>query len=375
MSYRNYNIFRLLTGVITMITALIMAGGEGTRFWPLSRKDNPKQFLKLNDEQKTMLQQTVERINVLVPYEQIFIATNANYAKAIKEQLLEIPEKNIIIEPFKRNTAPSIALSSVIIEDKYPGSTMLVLPADHLIKDQASFIDTLEKGIMTSAAGTNLVTIGIEPTHPETGYGYIHFGDKLHTIDGDNIYEVRNFTEKPDLEKAKEFLDEGTYLWNSGMFIWNLNSILKSIEEHLPEMHNSLERIREALNSEVEKEVINNEFEKMESISIDYGIMEKADNIFVIPGSFGWDDLGSWPALERIKKVDKSGNVVVGKHYGIDTTNSIIHSPDKVITTIGLDNVVIVNTEDAVLICDKERAQEVKRIRNILEDEGLEDHL
>lgn len=358
-----------------MITALIMAGGEGTRFWPLSRKDNPKQFLKLNNEQKTMLQQTVERINELVSYEQIFIATNANYAQAIKEQLLEIPEENIIIEPFKRNTAPSIALSSVIIEDKYPGSTMLVLPADHLIKDQASFIDTLKKGIMTSAAGTNLVTIGIEPTHPETGYGYIHFGDKLHTIDGDNIYEVRNFTEKPDLEKAKEFLDEGTYLWNSGMFIWNLNSILKSIEEHLPEVHNSLETIREALNSEDEKEVINNEFEKMESISIDYGIMEKADNIFVIPGSFGWDDLGSWPALERIKKVDESGNVVVGKHYGIDTTNSIIHSPDKVITTIGMDNVVIVNTEDAVLICDKERAQEVKRIRNILEDEGLEDYL
>jgi mannose-1-phosphate guanylyltransferase len=358
-----------------MITALIMAGGEGTRFWPLSRKDNPKQFLKLNDEQKTMLQQTVERIAQLVPYEQIFIATNDSYQQAIKDQLAELPEDNIIIEPLKRNTAPSIGLSSVIIEEKYPGSTMLVLPADHLIKDQNNFLDILKKGIMTAATGKNLVTIGIEPTHPETGYGYIHFGDKLHTIDGDSVFKVENFTEKPDLDTATEFLKDGSYLWNSGMFIWNLNSILANIEKHLPKLHLSLEKIKEALNTEQQAEIIKEEFEKMESISIDYGIMEKADDIFVIPGSFGWDDLGSWPALERIKKVDEQGNVVVGKHYGIDTKNSIIHSTDKVITTIGLDNIVIVNTDDAVLICDKKRAQEVKRIREILSEEGLDDYL
>ncbi len=358
-----------------MITALIMAGGEGTRFWPLSRKDNPKQFLKLNDEQKTMLQQTVERIAQLVPYEQIFIATNDSYQQAIKDQLAEVPEDNIIIEPLKRNTAPSIGLSSVIIEEKYPGSTMLVLPADHLIKDQNNFLDILKKAIMTAATGKNLVTIGIEPTHPETGYGYIHFGDKLHTIDGDSVFKVENFTEKPDLGRATEFLKDGSYLWNSGMFIWNLNSILANIEEHLPELYLSLEKIKEALNTEQQSEIIKEEFEKMESISIDYGIMEKADDIFVIPGSFGWDDLGSWPALERIKKVDEQGNVVVGKHYGIDTKNSIIHSTDKVITTIGLDNIVIVNTDDAVLICDKKRAQEVKRIREILSEEGLDDYL
>lgn len=358
-----------------MITALIMAGGEGTRFWPLSRKDNPKQFLKLNDEQKTMLQQTVERIAQLVPYEKIFIATNDNYQQAIKDQLAEVLEENIIIEPLKRNTAPSIGLSSVIIEEKYPGSTMLVLPADHLIKDQNNFLDILKKGIMTAATGKNLITIGIEPTHPETGYGYIHFGDKLHTIDGDSVFKVENFTEKPDLDTATEFLKDGSYLWNSGMFIWNLNSILANIEEHLPKLYLSLEKIKEALNTEQQAEIIKEEFEKMESISIDYGIMEKADDIFVIPGSFGWDDLGSWPALERIKKVDEQGNVVVGKHYGIDTKNSIIHSTDKVITTIGLDNIVIVNTDDAVLICDKKRAQEVKRIRKILSEEGLDDYL
>jgi len=191
----------------------------------------------------------------------------------------------------------------------------------------------------------------------------------------DQVFEVRNFTEKPDLSTAKEFLEEGTYLWNSGMFIWQLSSILSNIETHLPEMYESLQSIKKALGTDLAEKVIRDEFEKMQSVSIDYGIMEKADDIFVIPGSFGWDDLGSWPALERVKKVDADGNVVIGKHYGIDTTNSIIHSPNKVVTTIGLDDVVIVDTEDAILICDKKRAQEVKEIRNILAEDGLEDCL
>ncbi|SIR46580.1 mannose-1-phosphate guanylyltransferase [Halanaerobium kushneri] len=358
-----------------MITALIMAGGEGTRFWPLSRKDNPKQFLKLNDDQKTMLQETVERIKELVPIEQVFIATNEAYQEAIKKQIDGIPSENIIVEPMKRNTAACIGLSSVVIENKYPGSTMIVLPADHLIKDKNKFIDILSKAVMTASTGKNLVTLGIKPNHPETGYGYIHYGNHLHTIDEDQVFEVQNFTEKPDLDTAKEFLEDGNYLWNSGMFIWQLDSILYNIEKHLPEIYESLLKIKNALGTDSEKKVIENEFEQMESVSIDYGIMEKAENIFVIPGSFGWDDLGSWPALERVKKVDDNGNVVVGKHYGIDTTNSIIHSPNKVVTTIGLDGVVIVDTEDAILICDKKRAQEVKEIRNILANDGLKDCL
>src|SRR6056297_2868918 len=358
-----------------MLTALIMAGGEGTRFWPLSRKDNPKQFLKLNDNQKTMLQETVERIKELVTIEQVFIATNEAYQEAIKNQLEGIPAENIIVEPMKRNTAACIGLSSVVIENKYPGSTMIVLPADHLIKDEKKFIDILSKAVMTAATGKNLVTLGIKPTHPETGYGYIHYGNHLLIIDGGKVFEVQNFTEKPDLDIAKEFLEAGNYLWNSGMFIWQLDSILYNLEKHLPEMYESLLKIKNALGTDSEKKVIENEFEQMESVSIDYGIMERADDIFVIPSSFGWDDLGSWPALERVKKVDNDGNVVIGKHYGIDTTNSIIHSPNKVVTTIGLDDVVIVDTEDAILICDKKRAQEVKEIRNILAEDGLEDCL
>ncbi|MDZ7673089.1 MAG: mannose-1-phosphate guanylyltransferase [Halanaerobiales bacterium] len=358
-----------------MITALIMAGGEGTRFWPLSRKNNPKQFLKLNDDQNTMLQETVERINKLVPLERVFIATNEAYQKAIKKQLDGIPEENIIVEPMKRDTAAGIGLASVVIEDKFSGSTMIVLPADHLIKDQKRFVDILRKAVMTAAGGENLVTIGIEPTYPETGYGYIHFGDRFNTINGDQIFKVRNFTEKPDLSTAKEFLKKGTYLWNTGIFIWKLSTILSNIEKHLPELYDSLQIIKNALGTDSAKKLIRDEFEKTKSVSIDYGIMEKADNIFVIPGYFGWDDLGSWPALERIKKVDDDGNVVIGKHYGIDTTNSIIYSSNKVVTTIGLDDLVIVDTEDAILICDKKRVQEVKEIRNILAENGLKDFL
>lgn len=358
-----------------MITALIMAGGEGTRFWPLSRSNRPKQFLKLTDDQKTMLQSTVDRIKGLVPPEQIFIATNENYREAIEKQLPEVPEENIIIEPYKRDTAPSIGLASLYIERKYPGSTMIVLPADHLVKDKDRFLNILQKAVMTAAVGSNLVTIGIKPTHPETGYGYIHYGNLLHTIDKDKVYEVREFTEKPDLETAKSFLEAGTYLWNSGMFVWKVETIQEKIKKHMPDLYQAMERIRQAIGSDLEEKVIKKEFEELKGISIDYGIMEKASDIYVIPGDFGWDDLGSWPVLERVKRVDKDGNIVLGKHYGIDTKNSIIHSEDKVVTTIGIENVVIVSTEDAILICDKKRAQEVKKIREILHKNGMEECL
>lgn len=358
-----------------MITAMIMAGGQGTRFWPLSRADRPKQFLKLTDDQKTMLQKTVDRIKPLVPSEQIFIATNKNYQQPIHEQLPEIPYENIIIEPVKRDTAPAIGLSALYINRKFPGSTMIVLPADHLIEDEERFRSILEKAASVAESGNNLITLGIKPTHPETGYGYIHFGELYEKIDGDNIFWVKNFTEKPDKETAKKFLDEGTFLWNSGMFIWKVDTILSNIEMHMPELFQALTRIDKAIGTDLEKKVVRKEFEGLQGISIDYGVMEKAKNIFVIPGDFGWDDLGSWPALERIKKVDDNGNVILGKHYGIDTKNSIIYSPEKVITTIGLENIVIVDTEDALLICDKRRAQEVKTIREFLQRDGMEEWL
>ncbi len=358
-----------------MITALIMAGGQGTRFWPLSRTERPKQFLKLTDDQQTMLQQTVERINKLIPAEQIFIATNHRYKDPIREQLPAILPENIIIEPAQKDTAPAIGLTSLYIERKYPGAIVVVLPADHLIKDPERFIDIIKKTVMAAVIGKNILTIGINPTHPETGYGYIDYGDCTHTIDNDKIYRVKAFKEKPDRKKAEVFLQAGHYLWNSGMFIWQLNTIFEQIRIHLPDLSASLEQVKKVLGTAKEKEVMAQEFQQLAAVSIDYGIMEKAEDIYVIPGDFGWDDLGSWPALERIKKLDQDGNIIYGQHYGIDTKNSIIHSKDKVVTTIGLEDIVIVNTEDAVLICDKKRAQEVKEIREILQQDGLEKYL
>jgi mannose-1-phosphate guanylyltransferase len=265
-----------------MITALIMAGGQGTRFWPLSRTHKPKQFLNLTDDQKTMLQSTVERIKPLVPSERIFIATNKNYKKPIQEQLAEIPEENIILEPLKRNTAPSIGLSSLYIENKYPGSTVLVLPADHLIKDENRFLDIIKKAVMTTATGNNIVTLGIKPTHPEIGYGYIHYGDRFHTIDNDHIFSVKEFKEKPDLATAKDFLKDGNYLWNSGMFIWNVQSILENFKTYMPNLYSSLNQIKKVLGTDLEKKTILEEFKSMENISIDYGIMENAIQVQVM---------------------------------------------------------------------------------------------
>ncbi len=361
--------------VILLLTALIMAGGQGTRFWPLSRADRPKQFLKLTDNQLTMLQSTVQRLKGIVAEERVFIATNEEYRQAISEQLPVIPEDNIIIEPCKRDTAPAVGLSTLYIEEKYPGATMVILPADHLIEDEDRFSQLVEKAVMIAAKERNLITLGIKPTRPETGYGYIHCGKLYHTIDEDHVYKVESFTEKPDQVTAVKFFKDDSYLWNSGMFIWQTGTILHKIKEYMPELYDSLMVMKGALGTGQEKEIIKKEFDKIEGVSIDYGIMEKADDIYVLPADFGWDDLGSWPALERVKKVDENKNIILGKHYGIDTSNAIIYSPDKVVTTIGLEDIVIVNTKDAILICKKDRAQEVKEIREILLQNGLEEYL
>lgn len=359
-----------------MLTALIMAGGSGTRFWPLSRKDKPKQFLKLNNSKKSMLEETAARINKLVPAEQIFVATNKLYKSEINKQLADIPEENIIVEPQKRNTAAAVGLSSVIIENRFPNSTMIVLPADHLIKEEERFIKLLKKAVMAASIGENLLTVGIKATRPETGYGYINCGKKLFDIDGEQIFKVDNFAEKPDLDTAKKFLKSGNYLWNSGIFIWKVNNILANFEKHLPDLYLSLEKIRNFLGKDSEKEMIEKEFKKMKKISIDYGIMEKTEDIAVIPAAIAWDDIGSWPALSRIKETDALNNIKEAEHYGIDTKNSIIYSDsDKIIATIGIDNLIIVNTDDAILICDKKRAQDVKKIRNILAEENLDKYL
>lgn len=340
-------------------TALIMAGGRGERFWPKSRKNLPKQFLSLTDDGKTMIQLTVERISPLVALEDVYISTNKDYKKLVLEQLPGIPEENILCEPIGRNTAPCIGLGAMHVAKKYEDAIMMVLPSDHLIKYNKMFINTLKDGCEIAEKGANLVTIGITPDYPETGYGYIKFNPD--ESDG-HAYAVDRFVEKPSLEVAKEYLETEEYLWNSGMFMWKVSTILSNIQKFLPAMYAGLKTIQEAIGTEEQEVVLEKVFPELESVSIDYGIMEKAENIYILPGTFGWDDVGSWLAVGRIKKSNEAGNVVDGNIITINSKNNIIQGGRKLIATVGIEDLIIVDTEDATLICDKNSAADIKKV-------------
>ena len=339
--------------------ALIMAGGRGERFWPRSRKNLPKQFLSLSDDGKTMIQLTIERIRPLVDLNDIYIATNKDYKSLVIEQLPGIPEENILCEPVGRNTAPCIGLGAIHISKKYDDAIMFVLPSDHLIKYNGMFTTTLADASVVAEQDDNLVTIGITPDYPETGYGYIKFNSA--NMVG-RAYSVDRFVEKPSLEVAKEYLASEEYLWNSGMFVWKVSSILKNMQTLMPDTYNGLLKIRDSIGASDHEAVVEREFSSFKSESIDYGIMEKANNIYILPGTFGWDDVGSWLAIERIKKSNEYGNVVDGNIITINTKNCVIEGSRKLIATVGLDNMIIVDTEDATLICKKDSSSDIKKV-------------
>ncbi|MDI3534982.1 MAG: mannose-phosphate guanylyltransferase [Thermosediminibacterales bacterium] len=357
-----------------MLTAVIMAGGKGERFWPKSRTKLPKQLLKLFGNE-TMIQQTVNRLTRILDYEDIYIVTNKDYAEAIAQQLPLLPEENIIVEPMGKNTAPCIGLAALHIERKDPEAVMIVLPSDHLIKEEEKFLKTIKAAAHIAKEGENLVTLGINPTRPETGYGYIQAGKKIKEIEGNQVFKVQRFVEKPNLQTAKKYINSGDYLWNSGMFIWKVSTILQEIKKHMPELYSGLVNLKRALGTEEEDEVLEVEYSKFNSISIDYGIMEKADSIFVIPGDFGWDDVGSWTSLERIYEKDKNGNIMKGNIVSLDTEKCIIEANGKLIATLGVKNLIVVDTEDATLICSKDKAQEIKRLLQEVKRNKLETYL
>lgn len=340
-------------------TALIMAGGRGERFWPKSRKNLPKQFLSLTDDGKTMIQLTVERISSIVNLEDVYIATNKDYKALVLEQIPGLPEQNVLCEPVGRNTAPCIGLGAMHIAKKYDDAIMFVLPSDHLIKFNKMFIRTLQEACNVAEKNNNLVTIGITPDYPETGYGYIKFESRV--TDG-QAYKVDRFVEKPSLEVAKEYLASEEYLWNSGMFIWKISSILKNMQKFMPDTYEALKRIQDAIGKEQEETILEKEFHSIQSQSIDYGIMEKAEDIYILPGTFGWDDVGSWLAVERIKKTNEFGNVVNGNIITVNTHNCVIQGEKKLIATVGLDDMIVVDTEDATLICAKDHAGDIKKV-------------
>ena len=350
--------------------AVIMAGGKGTRFWPRSRERKPKHLLDIIGA-KTIIQETVDRIRPMIPPEKILIVTGKSHAGELIRQLPDIPESNIIIEPVGRNTAPCIGLAALHIRKKTADDVMLVLPSDHLISDEKAFLEILAVAAEMAQRGDDLVTIGIPPTAPETGYGYIEQGDLKAVIRGEEIFEVRSVREKPDIGQARKLLDQGGFSWNSGMFIWKTSAILKAIEQWLPDLSHGLVRIEEALGSDREAVVVDQVYRETKSISIDYGVMEKARNAVILRGDFGWSDVGSWDALWEVSPKNGKGNAVRGHVIDIDSRNCLVYSPGKPVALVDVEDLVIVETDDALLICKRGASQDVKKVVDALEKDNM----
>jgi mannose-1-phosphate guanylyltransferase len=353
------------------IYAVIMAGGVGSRFWPRSTEKRPKQLLKIFDD-KTMIQGTVDRISSMVDNENIFVITNKIQKPEIVNQLPDIPKENIIEEPFGRNTAACIGLASLIVQNKQNDGVMIVLPADHIIRDTKAFTDTLNSAVNFSYKSKGLVTIGITPTRPETGYGYIQIEEKEEDT---GIHKVSTFAEKPNYSTAVRFLESGDFLWNSGMFIWRADSIMEEIQMLMPELYEGLIEIKQSLGQPDFDKVLANVYGKLRSISIDYGIMEKSQKVYLTKGNFLWSDVGSWEEVYQLSQKDENGNVKTGNIYTEMVVDSYIYSPDKFASVIGVDNLIIINTENALLICRRDQAQNVKKIVDHLKINKLTDYL
>ena len=342
-----------------------MAGGRGERFWPKSRNTCPKQFLSLTSDGETMIQKTVNRLSSIVDAEDVFIVTNAAYTELVKEQLPDVPAENILAEPCARNTAPCIAFAAAVIGRKYDDAVMLVLPSDHLIGYENIYIKTLKKAVAVAEQGKNLVTVGITPTYPETGYGYINFGEE----NGD-AYKVERFVEKPDLPTAKNYLASEQYLWNSGMFVWKISSIMDNMRELMPDVYNGAVKIGESFGTPEFEDVLAGEFAAFPSESVDFGIMEKASDIYTLPGSFGWDDVGSWLAVERINETDENKNFISGDVITVDAERTTVCGGKRLIAAVGTEDLIIVDTDDVLLVCSKNNTQDVKKVIAQLKENG-----
>lgn len=336
-----------------------MAGGIGSRFWPVSRVNYPKQFLDILGTGKTLIQQTLERFTKFVPIENIFVVTAREYADITREQLPHLPVNNIISEPYRKNTAPCIAYISFRLQQQDPQAKMIVAPADHLILDEGRFQQICENALDFVAEKEALITLGIQPTYPNTGYGYIQHDTEAAAP---NVYRVKTFTEKPNRELAETFIASGDFLWNAGIFVWKTSTILTAFHKYLPEMYEVFAAEEAKFNTAEELAVLETIYPQCTSISIDFGVMEKADNVFVIPASFGWSDLGTWNSAWENMEKDYLGNAVAGKKVMvIDATRCVVHAPrEKLVVVQGLDNYIVVDTKDVLLICQKEKEQEIK---------------
>ena len=361
--------------------AVIMAGGSGTRFWPKGTTKLPKQFLKISHDTDTMLQATFRRIQDVFRSEHVFVVTNALHKGEVRKQLPQLPENNIITEPVGRNTAPCIGLAGLFIKQFDEKANILVLASDHLIKDEKEFHRVIKNGLNFVKENGGIVTLGINPTGPETGYGYIQFEqDNFQEIDEEKgiterIYKVRTFAEKPDLEMAKKFLESGDFLWNSGMFIFRLDTMMEEMKRSMPDLYKSLEVLEGKMMSKDFNKVLHEVYHKIKSVSIDYGVMEKSANVHTIKSDFGWNDVGAWDEVYNISEKNGNGNVVKGPSKTIDSNNNMIISEGKFTALIGVEDLLVVDTEHGLLICKRGESQKVKEIVDHLKKNNLEQYL
>lgn len=346
--------------------AVIMAGGKGTRFWPLSVESNPKQFLNISGN-GTMLQETVDRLLPLVGIEDVYVVCSAPYLDLVQRQLPELSDEQLIIEPAARNTAPCIGLAAHYLQERFPNETMVVLPADHVIQDREAFHSVLKAAESMAAEGW-LVTFGMEPDFPSTGYGYLEMGEPLGGFGSHTGFRVARFIEKPVLEKAQQFLRDQRYLWNSGMFVWRTDTILEEMRLHMPDLFSGLSEIATVDDDQKALEI----FSRLEKTSIDFGIMERTEKAAMIPCSIGWDDVGSWGALKRIRTPDLEGNWVEGLVEAVDSTNSVVFGGgSKLVALVGVEDLVVVDTEDVLLVCSGKATEDVKRLVDRLKQKKL----
>ena len=370
--------------------AVIMAGGVGSRFWPRSRRSTPKQFLDVFGD-ASLIQNTFARLQPLVEPERVWVVTNTDYVETTRQHLPAVPAANVLGEPVARNTAPCVALAAARLLADDPDATMIVLPADHLIANVGRFHEVLRAAVEaaqpTGGEAGALVTVGIRPTHPETGYGYVQYdmegdgrpGEALTDEafdDAPQAYPVLTFAEKPDLQTAERFLDAGDFLWNSGMFVWRADTVLAAFERYLPKVWRLFAPLVDQFGTETEDAAVADAYERSPKISIDYGVMEQADRVLVVPGSFGWNDVGDWRAVHDIADKDEAGNRAEGNVILQDTARSFARSSDgRLLVLVGMEDALVVDTGDAVLVCHREQAQKVKDVVDFLGVHGMDEYV
>lgn len=363
--------------------AIIMAGGIGTRFWPKGRVKLPKQFLKIGSDSDTMIQKTVKRLEGMIHHTNIFIVTNINYKALVKKQLPHIPEENIICEPFGKNTAPCIALSCLYIKQFNPEAGVFVIPSDHIVNNVDDFQNVVKSGLSFVKENGGIVTLGISPTKPETGYGYIQFDSDVSTEVSpagnseysDTVYKVKTFAEKPTLEVAKAFLESGDFLWNSGMFIFRIDTMMEEFKNNLPEITAEMLSLEEKLYDKEFSKLLEEAYSQIKGISIDYGIMEKSSQVYTIRSFFDWSDVGSWDEIYNMKQKDENGNLSQGMSVLINSKNCMVLNDQRITAVVGCEDLLIIDTDNGLLVCKRGDSQNVKEVVDYLRRKGLDQYL